>query len=243
MCPQGLCLDSTAYLSNAMSGGPVMVLTSSCGDSLPPHSQSPHVTFARQHTGKDGGFPASPAFPVRPLFQPGVDPYSTLSSPLLSLQHPLFSSHALGRSYLNAAASGAFRPLGGLVDDPRPFHGSAFVPAKCMKLDSSSSPGSSSLMPSCFGGSESGSLMQSPGPQGGSSFLDGKGDDGRGDSDSGPERMSETPNMSEESRSVERSTPEDRGTPKRKLMLSLLVFVLSLNFVPLSLRKLFYFAI
>lgn len=102
-----------------------------------------------------------------------------------------------------------------------------------MKLDSS--PGSSSMLggPSCFG-SESGSLMQSPGPQG-SSFLDGKGDE-RGDSDSGPERMSETPNMSEESRSVERSTPEDRGTPKRELE-SLFIFFFTIEFGTIKTEK------
>ncbi|KAF8794479.1 E3 ubiquitin-protein ligase Rnf220 like protein [Argiope bruennichi] len=35
---QGLCLDSSAYLSNAM-GGPLMVLSSTCGD-VTPHAQS-----------------------------------------------------------------------------------------------------------------------------------------------------------------------------------------------------------
>ncbi|GFT13425.1 e3 ubiquitin-protein ligase Rnf220 [Nephila pilipes] len=231
---QGLCLDSSAYLSNAM-GGPVMVLSSTCGD-VTPHAQS-HVTFAaRQQPGRlDGNKESSnvstnnftsPTFPVRPLFGQG-DPYSSLSSPLLSLQHPLFTSHALGRSYLNAA--GAFRPLGLMDDRNGAFHGSAFMPAKCMKLDGISSGSDLGgpqplLLGSCFQGSGSESnFHQSPANSTGSSlgqgvgsFMDGK--DDRGDSDSmadGPDRMSETPNLSEESRSIERSTPEDSGTPKR----------------------------
>ncbi|GFQ81082.1 uncharacterized protein TNCT_214091 [Trichonephila clavata] len=237
----GLCLDSSAYLSNAM-GGPVMVLSSTCGD-VTPHAQS-HVTFAaRQQPGRlDGNKEGSnastnnftsPTFPVRPLFGQG-DPYSSLSSPLLSLQHPLFTSHALGRSYLNAA--GAFRPLGLMDDRNGAFHGSAFMPAKCMKLDGISSGNDLGgpqplLLGSCFQGSGSESnFHQSPANSTGSSlgqgvgsFMDGK--DDRGDSDSmadGQDRMSETPNLSEESRSIERSTPEDSGTPKRKYSFNIL---------------------
>ncbi|XP_015923213.1 E3 ubiquitin-protein ligase Rnf220 isoform X3 [Parasteatoda tepidariorum] len=235
---QELCLENSAYLPNAMTNPAVMVLNSTCGGNVTPHAQS-HVTFARHPTGgriesgkesivsTAGAVPfPNPAFPVRPLFGQG-DPYHLLS--LQSLHHPaLLASHALGRSYLNA---GAFRPLAGLTDDRNgPFHGSAFMPAKCMKLDSHS-PGSDIsgatqplLLGNCFPGSGSeSSFHQSPANSTGSSlgqtvgsFLDGK--DDRGDSDSmadGADRMSETPNLSEESRSIERSTPEDRGTPKR----------------------------
>ncbi|XP_054707254.1 E3 ubiquitin-protein ligase Rnf220-like [Uloborus diversus] len=215
-------LDSSAYLSNAMGSPAVMVLSSTCGD-VTPHAQS-HVTFAtRPQQGKEAGsgalsFPSPPGFPVRPLFGQG-DPYASLSSPLLSLHHPLLASHALGRNYL-----GAFRPLG-LSPDDRNFHGSAFAPAaKCLKPDG---PDGGLMGTPCFqsGGSESSSgFHQSPANSTGSSvaahgmggFLDGK--DDRADSDSmvdGADRLSETPNLSEESRSIERSTPEDRSTPKR----------------------------
>lgn len=238
-------LDSS-YLSNAM-GNPVMVLSSTCGGDVTPHSQS-HVTFAtrqgRAEGGKEsGGLPTgavpfpSPTFPVRPLFGQG-DPYS-LSSPLLSLHHPLLAGHALGRSYLNAA--GAFRPLGLSDDRNGAFHGSAFMPAKCLKLDGSQGPGSdnmggpqSLLLGTCYQSNESG-FHQSPanstgssmghGPGGTGSYMDGKED--RTDSDSmvdGVDRLSETPNLSEESRSIERSTPEDRGTPKRKFFFSILKY-------------------
>ncbi|KFM77332.1 E3 ubiquitin-protein ligase Rnf220, partial [Stegodyphus mimosarum] len=226
-----------------MGSPAVMVLSSTCGD-VTPHAQS-HVTFAARHQqgridgGKEGGggvssgavpFPST-TFPIRPLFGQG-DPYTSLSSPLLSLHHPLLASHALGRSYLNAA--GAFRPLGLTDDRNGAFHGSAFMPAKCMKLDGSGNGNDLGgpqplLLGPCYqgsgGGSES-SFHQSPANSTGSSlghggpgvgsFLDGK--DDRGDSDSmadGQDRLSETPNLSEESRSIERSTPEDRGTPKR----------------------------
>ncbi|KAG8183055.1 hypothetical protein JTE90_018100 [Oedothorax gibbosus] len=209
---QGLCLDSSTYLSNAMSGGggPVMVLSSTCGD-LPPHSQSPQVTFATAR--KDGLSPPTatstysvPGFPVRPLFGP-ADPYS----PLLSLQHPLFSSHALSRGW-----AGAFRPLGSM--DERPFHGSAFMPAaKCMKLDGST--GFLSCFPAGSGSSESSFHQASPGSQNqavGSSYEKaGSGGDSDSMAEGGPERLSETPSLSEESRSIERSTPEERSTPKR----------------------------
>ena len=231
-------LDSSAYLSNAMGSPAVMVLSSTCGGDITPHSQS-HVTFAsrqgRTDSGKDGGglttgtgpFP-NPSFPVRPLFGQ-TDPY-TLSSPLLSLHHPLLASHAFRNSYFNP---GAFRPLGLSDDRNGAFHGSAFVPAKCVKLDGSQGPGSdnisgsqSLLLGPCYQSGESG-FHQSPanstgssmghGTGGNSGYMDGKED--RTDSDSiadGPDRMSETPNLSEESRSIERSTPEERGTPKRK---------------------------
>lgn len=235
-------LDSSAYLSNAMAS-PVMVLSSTCGGDVTPHSQS-HVSFARQgrtDSGKDSGglstgtspFP-SPTFPVRPLFGQG-DPY-TLSSPFLSLNHPLLASHAFRNSYFNP---GAFRPLGLSDDRNGAFHGSAFVPAKCVKLDGSQGPGNdamggpqSLLLGQCYPSSESG-FHQSPANSTGSSmghgtsgtggYMDGKED--RTDSDSivdGPDRMSETPNLSEESRSIERSTPEERGTPKRKFFFSFL---------------------
>lgn len=240
-------LDSSAYLSNAMGSPAVMVLSSTCGGDIPPHSQS-HVSFATRRTdGKDtaggGGLSAAtspfpnPGFPVRPLFGQG-DPYS-LSSPLLSLHHPLLATHAFRSSYFNP---GAFRPLGLSSEDRNgsAFHGSAFMPAKCVKLDGTQggdgTPQSLLLGP-CYQGGESG-FHQSPANSTGSSlghgtggtggYMDGKED--RTDSDSivdGPDRLSETPNLSEESRSIERSTPEERGTPKREYsyFLILLLFL------------------
>ncbi|GIX99273.1 uncharacterized protein CDAR_447581 [Caerostris darwini] len=229
---QGLCLDSSAYFSNTM-GTPLMVLSSTCGD-VTPHSQS-HVTFASRTPGRMDGSKegsnvstntlTSPTFPVRPLFGQG-DPYSSLPAPPLSLIHPILSN-PLGRNYFNA---GAFRPLGFMDDRNGAFHGSAFMPAKCLKLDGLSSgsdmgTSQSLLLGSCFqnSGNET-NFHQSPANSTGSSlgqgvgsFMDGK--DDRGDSDSmadGQDRMSETPNLSEESRSIERSTPEDSGTPKQK---------------------------
>ncbi|GIX84840.1 uncharacterized protein CEXT_516091 [Caerostris extrusa] len=171
-------------------GTPLMVLSSTCGD-VTPHSQS-HVTFASRTPGRMDGSKessnvstntlTSPTFPVRPLFGQG-DPYSSLPAPPLSLIHPILSN-PLGRNYFNA---GAFRPLGFMDDRNGAFHGSAFMPAKCLKLDGLSSgsdlgTSQSLLLGSCFqnSGNET-NFHQSPANSTGSSLGQGVGSfmDGR----------------------------------------------------------------
>ncbi|XP_023217609.1 E3 ubiquitin-protein ligase RNF220-like [Centruroides sculpturatus] len=147
---QGLCvggLDSSAYLASTMASPALMVLASTAAD-----NQCQRTYSAGQVLDKESPF-STTSFSGRPMFSQ-TDSYP---APLLPVHYP----HGLDRQvgFLNPTPGGAFRPLS--MSDDRGFHGSAFVPTQCLKLEQATESQHLAIS-SCYHNSETTTFLSPP---------------------------------------------------------------------------------
>ncbi|XP_023219471.1 E3 ubiquitin-protein ligase RNF220-like isoform X2 [Centruroides sculpturatus] len=130
----GLCvggLDNTAYLPSTMASPALMVFASTDVTQGGLHVQRP---FSGQGLDKDlhSPYTNSSSYPVRPIFS-----QSEGYPPLQSHVYPQLVNTNLDRQmgFLNPSSTGAFRPMNTEDQSVNGFRGSAFIPAKCLKLE------------------------------------------------------------------------------------------------------------
>ncbi|XP_022236421.1 uncharacterized protein LOC111083955, partial [Limulus polyphemus] len=109
-------------------------------------------------------FTSTATFPVRTMFGQ-TETYPTLPTHLIPASSPMMSPPGLDRqvSFLNTGAASTFRSLG-VPNDRRVngFRGSAFIPTKCLKPDSSDLSSSQSLQYSRYQSTSTSSFLTPP---------------------------------------------------------------------------------